>query len=235
MNVFDIVKEYDQILYEIEELGGELTPELAEALAINEQNVKEKVRAFYFIIKTKEAEIQLSKDEIARLVDKNKVKDNVIKRIKNLTDLAIETFGVVKPKAKSKSLDLGDLSVYQKKTEALELIEGAEIDDDRFCKKHITIELTYDEFEEVFPEIHELILNATEGKVEVETILNKNLLKEWLIEQGEIKKQPKLDFGDGATVAEAFENNEAATKPLTADEKIHLVAKIKHNSSPVFK
>ena len=35
MNVFNIVTEYDSIMLELEENGGELTPELAEKLNIN--------------------------------------------------------------------------------------------------------------------------------------------------------------------------------------------------------
>ena len=135
MNVFDITVEHAAIMAELEENGGELTPELATKLVINEEDLATKVRAYYHIIKTKEAEIQLAKDEQARLMDVRKVKENVINRLKKNVDLACEEFGVAKPSG-VKGLDLGDLKVWQKKTEALEILN--DIDDARFCRQNIS-------------------------------------------------------------------------------------------------
>ncbi|MCK9429711.1 MAG: siphovirus Gp157 family protein [Candidatus Omnitrophica bacterium] len=231
--VFTIISEYDAIISEIEELGGEITPELAVKLAINEQELAQKIRAYYFVIKTKEAEINLAKEEQERLNDVRKTKENVIKRLKNVVDLAVETFGIVKPSG-AKGIDLGNLKVWQKKTIALELL--GDIDDARFCNKQISFSLTYEDANYLLKLIEE------EGKnFLIPTISNqvlKDKLKSWLIDNEDYLKELKKKASEITDVE--FEEINGIPLPVEEtqedkDLKVILASNIKHNSTVIFK
>lgn len=238
MNVFDITVKYDSLMLQIEELEGEITPELAAQLEITEKELAQKVRAYYFVIKTKEAEINLAKEEQERLNNVKKTKENVIKRLKSYVNLAVEAFGTLTPTG-NKKLDLGDLKVWQKKTEALGLTEGAVIDDERFCVKEAKFSLSYNDVEELLK-----MLNFTKFVPTVTTILIKDRLKDWLLENEEEHKalrdelnnrlsSPDYEISEVGTfspVEESVENDKKED-----DIKILQVAKINHNVTVIFR
>jgi hypothetical protein len=238
MNVFDIVKQYDLLMAELEDNGGELTPELATALTVNKDELDKKVHAYHFIIKTKEAEIQLAKDEQQRLMNVRKSKEGVIEKLKNLVDLAVETFGVYKPKAVNKSLTFSDLSVSQKKTEALE-IDG-EIDDERFCRKQLTITLSYEDTKKFNEQ-----LRGTEFYPTETIIVDNAKLKEWLIDNEEEHKNLLYQYKEKMNSPNTFfDEMEVITGDKPVDEtkilkekdiSIVLKAKINHNSTVIFR
>lgn len=235
MNVFDIIVEYDSLVKQIEELGGEITPEIAEKLNINQDELEKKIKAYYYIIKTKEAEIQLAKDEQERLMDVRKAKENVIKRLKKTVDLAVEVFGVVKPKATVKSLTFTDLIVWQKKTEALEVT--GEIDDERFCNIETRFTLTYEDAKALMKLVDE---SGNNHLVPVNNIIVlKDKLKQWLIDNEEEHKKLKADIDPITKTKPAIIDGEKSTALvtdiLTPDEKIILATELKHNSTVVFK
>lgn len=120
-SIFDINEEYLKIIQELEESGGEITPELEERLNITRDQLESKLKAYYAIIKQNEALIDLSKDEKNRLNDRQKAKENLIDRLKKIVAYTVEQFGEVKPKAKNKSLSFDTLSVSLKETDALEI------------------------------------------------------------------------------------------------------------------
>ena len=66
-NIFEIEKKYLNIISEIEENGGELTEDLANDLAITENEFKNKVEAYVNIIKSIKNDLALIKDEQSRL------------------------------------------------------------------------------------------------------------------------------------------------------------------------
>ena len=120
-SIFDINEEYLKIIQELEESGGEITPELEERLNITREQLESKLKAYYAIIKQNEALIDLSKDEKNRLNDRQKAKENLIDRLKKVVAYTVEQFGEVKPKAKNKSLSFDTLSVSLKETDTLEI------------------------------------------------------------------------------------------------------------------
>jgi hypothetical protein len=228
--VFTIISEYDAIISEIEELGGEITPELAVKLAINEQELAQKIRAYYFVIKTKEAEINLAKDEQERLNNVRKTKENVIKRLKNVVDLAVETFGTTKPSG-TKGIDLGDLKVWQKKTEALELF--GDIDDERFCEKKFAFNTTYDRYAFILDALNHLDISPI-----ITIDLAKDKLKQWLIDNKEEHKTLRQKASEITNVE--FEEINGIPLPVEEtqedkDLKVILASNIKHNSTVIFK
>ena len=120
-SIFDINEEYLKIIQELEESGGEITPELEERLNITREQLESKLKAYYAIIKQNEALIDLSKDEKNRLNDRQKTKENLIDRLKKIVVYTVEQFGEVKPNAKNKSLNFDTLGVSLKETDALEI------------------------------------------------------------------------------------------------------------------
>lgn len=238
-NVFNLVEEYNLLMQEIEELGGEITPEIAEQLNIKEEELATKVRAYYYVIKTAEGQIQLAKDEQERLMAVRKSKEGLIKRLKKTVDLAVETFGTIKPKAAVKSLDLGDLKVWQKKSIALDIT--GEIDDERFCSKQVTFNLSYEDTKWLMEVLNSNIDDRIVKSAVITTIPNKEVLKDWLIEHEDSLKILKDQY-DGylQALGETAFTTESIDKLKMTDEdkkdlRIALVTQINRNSTVVFK
>lgn len=235
MNVFDITAEHAALMMEIEEAGGEITPELATRLNINENELATKVRAYYYIIKTAESQIKLAKDEQERLDNVKTTKENLITRLKKTVDIALEEFGTIKKDAKVKSLDLGDLKVWQKKSESLSIT--GEIDDPRFCEKQYVFTLRYSTAEE-FLKYLEGTTFADEPSIK--TIVDKDSLKSWLLEHEQEHKELRQKASEITEVE--FENSEdvkwANGYVETQEDKdlqVILATELKHNSTVVFK
>ena len=99
-SIFDIDRELLDIFEELEENGGELTPEIEERLKLNKEEVTSKVKNYVEYInklKADKAAIKAEKDRLAAL---DKSKDNTIKSLTNLVLYAINTFGKEDKKGK---------------------------------------------------------------------------------------------------------------------------------------
>ena len=92
-SLYNIVEEQRFTLAEIEDMAGELTPELEEQLVINAQQLESKSIAYLEVIKDREAYINNAKEEIKRLQAIVKVNDNLVNRLKDNLLLAVKTFG----------------------------------------------------------------------------------------------------------------------------------------------
>ncbi len=119
-NLFDISTKYVQLVQELEDVMATIEPdedlevvaeETLKKLQINEEEVKDKIEAYYYFIKQQEGEINLLKDEQARLGDKVKSKENLIKRLKKSVDDALRLFGQQTDKGNYK-LKTDKLSVW---------------------------------------------------------------------------------------------------------------------------
>lgn len=228
--VFTIIQEYDALMSEIEELGGEVTPEIAAKLVINENELAQKIRAYYFVIKTEEAKINLAKEEQERLNNVKKTKENLIKRLKKVVDLAVETFGTIQPSG-AKGLDLGDLKVWQKKTKALELL--GEIDDERFCEKKFTFNTTYDRYAFILDALNHLDISPI-----ITIDLYKDKLKQWLIDNEEEHKILRQKANEITEVEFEDTNIQLVGQEETEedkDTKIILATQLNYNSTVIFK
>lgn len=67
MEIFKIAQEFLDLLNEIEELEGELTPELEERLKINEANMAKKMEGYCKLILWYDTQIIAAKEETERL------------------------------------------------------------------------------------------------------------------------------------------------------------------------
>ena len=133
-NIYQIKQELLAIFDEIEENGGELTPELEEQLAITQDSFKDKVKDYTNVIKTLQNDIVDIKAEKARLNDLQKSKEKTIDRLKTILVEAIEMFGDTS-KTGGKFVDYGTGKVTIRTTEAVEINEDAI---NRFTNRYIT-------------------------------------------------------------------------------------------------
>lgn len=133
-NIYQIKQELLAIFDEIEENGGELTPELEEQLAITQDSFKDKVKDYTNVIKTLQNDIVDIKAEKTRLNDLQKSKEKTIDRLKTILVEAIEMFGDTS-KTGGKFVDYGTGKVSVRNSEAVEVNEDAI---NRFTNRYIT-------------------------------------------------------------------------------------------------
>ena len=92
-SLYNIVEEQRYTLDEIENMGGDLTPELEEQLTINAHQLESKSIAYLEVIKDREAYVNNAKEEIKRLQSIVKTNENLVKRLKDNLLTAVKTFG----------------------------------------------------------------------------------------------------------------------------------------------
>lgn len=82
ISIFEVGANYRAILQELEENGGELTEEIQDFLAVNNDDFEEKAEAYSIIIDNSESEIQRAKLSISNLQNKIKIKEKLIAYLK---------------------------------------------------------------------------------------------------------------------------------------------------------
>lgn len=133
-NIFNIQNELLAIFDELEENGGELTPELEEQLNISKEEFRDKIKSYSDVVKMLENDITNIKEEKARLSDLQKSKEKSIERLKKIMVESIEMFGDT-TKSGSKFIDFGTGKVSVRQTQAVEVEEDSI---DRFANRLIT-------------------------------------------------------------------------------------------------
>jgi hypothetical protein len=121
-NLYNIQEKYLQLMQQIEELEGEITPEMEQELAITEQECEEKIKSYHHIIKNSENDIQIIRDEKERLSKLANTKENLIKRLK-LTVLEACTLFGYDGKSGNKKIDYDTLKVYTVNKDKIEIDE----------------------------------------------------------------------------------------------------------------
>lgn len=92
-NLFDIEQSFLNIFEELEENGGELTPELEEALNITQENFINKIKSYVNVIKSYKNDLDAVKCESNRLKDYKTTKNNTLERLNSRVIEAVEKFG----------------------------------------------------------------------------------------------------------------------------------------------
>lgn len=133
-NIFNIKQELLAIFDELEENGGELTPELEEQLNITQEEFRDKIKSYSNIVKMLENDIIDIKAEKARLNDLQKSKEKTIERLKKIMIDAVELFGDT-TKSGSKYLDYGTGKISIRNTQVVEIEEDIT---DRFINRAFT-------------------------------------------------------------------------------------------------
>ena len=91
--LYDIKQEYLELINQVEELEGELTPEIEEQLQINKNELQNKAIAYHSVILSKDAFNMQIDNEIKRLQALKKRNNNLIDNLKNRLVGAIQMFG----------------------------------------------------------------------------------------------------------------------------------------------
>lgn len=113
-SLYAIEQDYLILSNKIEEAEGELTPELEEALKINEKDLQKKSIGYLEIIKSKEAFNGLIDAEIKRLQAMKKKNNNLVDRLKSNLLGAVELFG---------EYTVGTVTFGTRKTSRLEITD----------------------------------------------------------------------------------------------------------------
>jgi len=92
-SLYDITIDQKILINEIEEMEGELTPEMEERLVITKAEIQQKTIAYLEVISSKESFNSLIDNEIKRLQGMKKTNNNVIDRLKDNLLVAVKTFG----------------------------------------------------------------------------------------------------------------------------------------------
>ena len=119
-SIFDIDKELYALYDEIEEAGGEITPEIEEKLELNGQEMTNKVKSITNYINKLKADLLAIKSETDRLAKLKKSKDNTIIGLTKLVLFAINNYGTEDKKGK-KWIDWGTGRVGIRKSVSVEL------------------------------------------------------------------------------------------------------------------
>ena len=120
MNIYQIQQDLLAIFDELEENGGELTPELEEELSITQEEFKNKVESYTDAIKNLEADMAAIKVEQARLKTLYERKEKTANKLKEIIINAVNEFGDIK-KSGAKYLDYGTGEVSIRTTQVVEI------------------------------------------------------------------------------------------------------------------
>lgn len=96
MNIYEINQNYAAIIAALEESEGELTPEIEDALAINDESFDEKAEYYIKAIFNFRAEMDACKAEAKRLNEKAKHAENVADRLQDTISSALKLRGIEK-------------------------------------------------------------------------------------------------------------------------------------------
>lgn len=109
--LFSISEDMLILMRTIEEEGGDISDEIAEQLEITNENLSEKLHAYYSLYKLKMAEAEVVKKEAQRLTKKAKSIENLAERLKDRTAMAVQLFGTKNPKTGNMMIKYDDLTL----------------------------------------------------------------------------------------------------------------------------
>lgn len=197
-NIFDITREYEDILSIIEDNEGEITPEITEKLSINESELEDKLRNYKHIIDRYKYEKEYVKDEQERLRNKIASRENTIRFLKNNIVETLKIYGI-KSNTNYK-LKYPDFTVYTRDSKSIDyddnklefVIDKLENEDYSYNQTDIINNLINVEFTVEVPIVdYKYFINkCNDNKYEVKDIkrsLNKTYAKELIKSREECK------------------------------------------------
>jgi Siphovirus Gp157 len=129
-SIFQISTELNEIINQIIDGGGELTPELEQSLMIKEEELSTKSVKYGYVVKALEYDVNIIDDEIKRLSQIKKVRQNTAERLKNVLKITMQSFNIPE-------IDTPTMKINFRKSSSLEIT-----DEDLIPKKFVTIKQT---------------------------------------------------------------------------------------------
>lgn len=129
--LFKINQEIESILHQIDEMDGEVTEEIANQLSIKESELASKAMSYLGVIKSQESFISQIDDEIKRLTQLKKHRNNLIDRLKSNLLTAVELFGDFEvgthqfKTRKSTILEVDDVNLLPNEYKTTKVVESA--------------------------------------------------------------------------------------------------------------
>lgn len=133
-SIFQISQEYLDISETLIQSGGEVTPELEQALMLNKEELEVKGAGYGFIIKHIESECDIIDAEIERLSKLKKYRQNAIDRLKQTLSGAMKLHEITEIKTpllkinfrKSESIEIDDMKLLDRKFINVKHVETAD-------------------------------------------------------------------------------------------------------------
>lgn len=126
--LYEISQEYLELAARIEENEGELTPELEEALAINEENHNAKIESYAAVIANYKAEAEACKAESKRLKEKA---DAALRHAETLKETIVRFLTVTD----RRKVQAGNWSVSLRDSEAVSVTDESLLPSDYWREK----------------------------------------------------------------------------------------------------
>ena len=134
LTIYQIEQSYNQLAEELIDNGGELTPELSEALAITEEQLQNKSVAYSFVIKQIDSEVDIIDVEIKRLQAMKKTRENASERLRANIKHAMELFNIDEIKTplvkinfrKSEAVEVDDVNKLSAPYKVVKVTEQAD-------------------------------------------------------------------------------------------------------------
>lgn len=129
--LYEIKNEYLELINQVEELNGEITPEIEEQLQINQNELQNKAIAYHSVILAKDAFNMQIDNEIKRLQALKKRNNNLIDNLKNRLVGAVQMFGEFTVGTntfglrKSERVEVGDVNSLPKEYKTVKVTEQA--------------------------------------------------------------------------------------------------------------
>lgn len=148
LSLYNITEEYLQIIALVEQADGELSPELEEALSINQEDLEIKCTNYFGVVKEYEGGMALIDKEIERLSAIRQQQDRAYKRLKTNLLNAVLLFGEENPKTKVKSLNFGTFKLSTRRNPKV-VIEDEDSVEHKYCDFSVALKkLTRKQMEE---------------------------------------------------------------------------------------
>lgn len=128
-SLFAINDELLILINEIEEAGGEVTPEQEESLQIRREELKVKSLNYVHVIKKLESDLELVKVYKDQLDAFKKRKERMIERLKSSLLFAVENFG---------DIEADIFKITTRKSESVEILDAEKIQSDFLRTKVVT-------------------------------------------------------------------------------------------------
>ena len=120
MNIFNISRELEDIFLQIEENGGEITPELEERLAITEDKLHDKLDSYRRVYSKFVSDAKTCKEEEIRIAKLRKSKEAQAEELKDTMLTAVQQFGAL-GKSGNRLINLPDAKLYTKSSACTEV------------------------------------------------------------------------------------------------------------------